>query len=408
MSEIRLTEHGPPVVVQLSDQEAHCLSTGTAELRVVPTRSAGHYEVSATYHVGTIVLPQRVVRIAPKVPIARLMHLLGFAPELMHYRGVAEHARDADVVGVMKHVYSVALGHAMERGLVNEYRVAEDELVGVRGRVDEKDLFLRRFGVFPPIRCEFQEYGPDCEVNRRLRAAASLLARSGAPSESATRRLRASLQRLDEVEAVRYDTSRLQPLRRHRLLDRVEPALSIAESILGNASLELRGGQTPALALTFDMNRVYERYVARALRSHLGLSTRAWCEQPRALYVDEAKSVPMTPDIVWYGDDLRPQLVIDSKYKSVKNAPADDIYQMVAYCTALGLKDGVLVYPEVEPAVHRVRGSAIRVHQALLAIDGDLGSLQAAVGALADQVTQLGFQAAPREAEVREARARVQ
>ena len=42
----------------------------------------------------------------------------------------------------------------------------------------------------------------------------------------------------------------------------------------------------------------------------------------------------------------RPRAVIDAKYKAEKPAgyPNADLYQMLAYCTALRLSDGHLVY----------------------------------------------------------------
>ena len=55
----------------------------------------------------------------------------------------------------------------------------------------------------------------------------------------------------------------------------------------------------------------------------------------------------MNPDLVWYrgGEALA---VIDAKYKAEKVAgyPNADLYQMLAYCTALGLPAGHLVYLE--------------------------------------------------------------
>jgi len=43
----------------------------------------------------------------------------------------------------------------------------------------------------------------------------------------------------------------------------------------------------------------------------------------------------------------RPVLVVDAKWKRLKGTPlvTEDVYQVLAYCTALGVRRGVLVYP---------------------------------------------------------------
>lgn len=74
--------------------------------------------------------------------------------------------------------------------------------------------------------------------------------------------------------------------------------------------------------------------------------------------------VTLRPDIVW---KIRgsPVAVVDAKYKSEK--PADylnaDLYQLPAYCTVLGLREGHLVYAmgNEEPARHVIRQSGIAI-----------------------------------------------
>jgi 5-methylcytosine-specific restriction enzyme subunit McrC len=74
--------------------------------------------------------------------------------------------------------------------------------------------------------------------------------------------------------------------------------------------------------------------------------------------------VVLRPDIVWNhrGTTLA---VVDAKYKSEKPAgyPNADLYQLLAYCTVLGLGRGHLVYAKGsgETAHHIVRRSGIEI-----------------------------------------------
>jgi 5-methylcytosine-specific restriction enzyme subunit McrC len=81
-------------------------------------------------------------------------------------------------------------------------------------------------------------------------------------------------------------------------------------------------------------------------------------------HFDEAGRVRLRPDIVWkvHGSAVA---VIDAKYKAEKPAgyPNADLYQLLAYCTVLGLRSGHLVYVKGngKPVRHVVRRSGIEI-----------------------------------------------
>lgn len=80
----------------------------------------------------------------------------------------------------------------------------------------------------------------------------------------------------------------------------------------------------------------------------------------------------MRPDLVWYRGGS-PVAVVDAKYKVERPSgfPDADLYQMLAYCIALGLRDGHLVYArgEAEERTHRVLGTGITIHVHTLDLD---------------------------------------
>ena len=66
-------------------------------------------------------------------------------------------------------------------------------------------------------------------------------------------------------------------------------------------------------------------------------------------------ALEMRPDVTVYRDG-RPTLVVDAKWKRPAGAPSPaDLYQMLAYCTALGVGRAVLVYPGRRDGVKRSR-----------------------------------------------------
>jgi 5-methylcytosine-specific restriction enzyme subunit McrC len=369
---ILLREYGDPVLAELTTEEAAALQDAGAGLDVRVTRTPGRYELRAANKVGTVVLPGRTLRILPKVPVNRLVHLLGFSTDLIEFGGHDQAEEASDVVTAMKVLYAEALTRALSRGLLRSYRDDEQDLSTVRGRVDAKALYLRRFGQMPPVRCRFQEYDVDTEANRRLLAAAYILSRAGARTDRGSALLSRLCSRFEGVSWQRYHPETLEPVARTRLMAQYEPALSMAEAILRNASLELPPGTTGAVAFIVDMNRVYERFAAQALREAIGLSRRQWDTQAGGLHIDERRRLPMIPDVLVRGLDGVPLLVLDTKYKVVERAPPGDVHQVIAYCSALGIKEAVLLYASCPDETHVVRHSGVRVHQWQLAIGGEI------------------------------------
>ena len=72
----------------------------------------------------------------------------------------------------------------------------------------------------------------------------------------------------------------------------------------------------------------------------------------------------MRADLVWL-HHREPVAVVDAKYKAEKLSgyPNADVYQMLAYCTALGLRVGHLVYARGNEIgmEHRIRNAGITV-----------------------------------------------
>ena len=87
----------------------------------------------------------------------------------------------------------------------------------------------------------------------------------------------------------------------------------------------------------------------------------------------------------------------DAKYKNAteNRVPNADLYQLLAYGTALDLPAGLLVYAEgeAEVATHKVRCSDKRLEIAALDLSGTLDEVLASVERLAQTVRGLGNEA---------------
>ncbi|MFF9456430.1 McrC family protein [Streptomyces flaveolus] len=393
---VELVEHAPAVGVALPDDVGRAL----AALRIVDAApdpySPGCWSLRAGSKVGavSVAVPGHgdplTVRITPKVPIARLFFLLGYSvhPTGAWRDGEVDVGEHREVLPALAHAVERQVDRALRQGLLQGYRVTEETSPVVRGRIREAEQIRRRFGATLPVEVMYDDFTTDIAENRILRAAVERLLRLPGVPREVRRRLLHQRARLADVTVL----VRGRPLpewRPSRLNTRYHHALRLARAVLEDASPEHGPGGLRVEGFLFDMNRLFEEFVTVALREALrGSGHVARFQDP--LHLDEARAIRMKPDLVLYGPDRVPCAVADAKYKVERpGGYADaDLYQMLAYCTALGLDEGHLVYAKGNAghAAHRVRHAGIVLHQHALDLDQDPAGLLADVGEVATRL----------------------
>ena len=137
------------------------------------------------------------------------------------------------------------------------------------------------------------------------------------------------------------------------------------------ASLSDVAGKTQMRTFLVDMNRLFEEFVTASLAHNLP-NEFAVLPQWR-MFLSRGRQVAMRPDIVITRNG-RPVLVADCKYKvtGVDQFDNHDYYQILAYCTALGINKGLMIVPEHEqPAAAEVavRQSPITIHRHTISLE---------------------------------------
>jgi 5-methylcytosine-specific restriction enzyme subunit McrC len=366
---IRLTEGGSWQEEELTTGQAAALSAAQV-VRVAPGPRPGLWSLRDNGLVGAArvgpVHDAIEVRIEPKLPIDRLFFLLGYArkPRGWRQEDVAAEQRD-DLLPALAYAFARAAERALRQGVLLGYVEIEEALPVIRGRMCEADQIRRRYGLPLPVEVRYDDFTVDIAENRLLLAAAlRLLALPGVPPQT-RRLLRHLLLRLDGVE--RLTPGRPLPAwTPTRLNTRYHTALGIAELVLRGASYELSDGTTMRVdGLLLEMWRVFEDFVTvgltEALRPYGG---RVGLQDTRH-HLDQAGRVQLRPDLVYYTPSGEACGVADAKYKVEKEDRAHqaDLYQMLAYCTAMKLSQGHLIYAAgaTAPATHVVREAGIEI-----------------------------------------------
>ena len=236
----------------------------------------------------------------------------------------------------------------------------------------------------------YDDYIEDIIENQMLKTATLALLRLPRLPPRARKRLLKLRGLLDEVSVIDRPREVSLPLLT-RLNERYGPSLRLAELILHASSIDAPKGPLSAAGFVFDMNRVFEDFVSVALRESMqrfgGEVRQQWNG-----WLDHQRRLAIRPDITWWS--TRSCLAVaDAKYKAldVRSLPNGDAYQMLAYCTALQLRRGFLVYAKdsgEEARAHDVRNAEAVIEVRTLDVEVEPEDLLKQVDSLANEIAR--------------------
>ncbi len=361
MITVEVTESGPGTEVVLTVGQAATLAA--SRIVTVAPVTAGLWLASGTGKVGVVQIDDITLRVRPKLAIGRIFYLLGFGRKFEWRDDLVPYDTATDLVHVLADAFVRQADRALGRGVIQGYVERDDELAVVRGRMRYREQVTRRFGQITPLLVRYDDFTIDVAENQLVRAAAKVLRTVPGLDPVVARRLRAIVQRLDDVSDL-VPGQRLPNWRPNRRNAHYETVLWFASMVLKHESVDLPEGAVEVNGFIIDMAKVFEDFVTAALTESLErIDGRVSAQDPQTF--DLGGTVKMNPDLVWYRGSTA-LAVIDAKYKAEKVAgyPNADLYQMLAYCTALGLPVGHLVYAKGNEAEQHMvlRGSGVELH----------------------------------------------
>ena len=392
----------PGVALSLDDIAA--LRTGTAAevgaVTVAPSAEPGHYDLTGSSWVGVVNAGTLTLEIRPKLPIARLLFLLSYRMDPRSWWDIPfDYDERTSLLEAVIPGFVFQVRRALRRGPLQDYRVEEDTLSIVRGRIRVADQVRRHFGIAPPIEVEYHEFTEDILENRLIKAAIVRLGRLRIRAEESRRLLREFDQALERVTLVPFNARALSEVLYTRLNEHYRPAVELARLILRSTSFELAAGGVRTASFLVDMNQVFEDFVVTALRESLGVSEQTFPQGGRGLYLDVDRLLPLLPDISWweYG---RCVFVGDIKYKRLATSAGQnsDVYQLLAYTIAADLPGGLLIYAkgEADAALHRIVHAGKELQVVAFDLEGPpediLRQIDAAAGRIRDLKDRAGNQ----------------
>lgn len=317
--------------------------------------------ITTCAHVGIIRFADFQLNILPKIIgeedslcLENLMFMLRYTRKLeIHSMDSAEISQTKQpFLEVLIAHYANILLNALQRHIPHQYETQEDNLPTVKGRILFAKNHLVNAANLARTYCQFDEFTPDNLLNQTLKFVSHALQKLTSVSQTRQKLLKINAVYEDvTLRPVAYaETQKIILNRNHTMFK--EP-LELAQMFLQHSTISLHNHTFTNLAILFDMNKLFEEFVATALEQAFPGQVKI---QNKLKIIEDIDGIPGTsytirPDIL-FGKDT----IIDTKYKRLslpEDKPSEaDIYQMLAYSKFYGVKNIILCYPTYQKNYH--------------------------------------------------------
>lgn len=363
MEYLTLTEHEEKKFskAEISAQEAEILRQrydSYLDITYPSPATDGKWLLEPGGNIGVLPLRgSRALHIKPKGPIQNVFEMLeviGSLPDIPE--GVSQVGAATDFTQQLVRMLAKRVIRRAREGLYREYISREQDLPYVRGTIDVGKHVRRPHRTKIP--CRFEESKTDNDLNRILAWTLYKVARSGLCSGETLRVAQAAYRSLSGKVS-------LNPVRpedcvgRHynRLNEDYRPMHGACYLLLKHMGLSHETGDQAVMPFVIDVPSVFEDYVVEMLRRH---APDGHSVQSSVIYNHEFGHFEMDA-VVYEKDSGEATSIVEVKYKYTDSPSSKDLQQAVAYASALGCSDALLVYPRVPEGNVRAKVGRVAV-----------------------------------------------
>ena len=236
--------------------------------------------------------------------------------------------------------YLEMVAELVKRGLKSSYVVREENLNFFKGKLLVAENLRRNFAHCEKFFVAFDEYSLDRAEHRLIKATLFKLLHSTRDN----RNFRLASRLLSDFDSVAQSLNYRKDFT-EVFIDRTNreyaTAMNWTRIFLSGRSFTTAAGKAEALALLFDMNKLFEAYVAEHIKRFFADRFTVKIQAREKYLFDTPRSFKLKPDIILERDEEK--IILDTKWKF--EIYPSDMYQMFAYAKKYGAKKIFLLCP---------------------------------------------------------------
>lgn len=325
----------------------------------------GYRNARATNWVGTLGVGEKTVEVIPKIdssvgPLSEaktrenLLYMLsraGYVPLAPAEITRMVHS-GKPLLAAFLDLYVDNLAREWRRGAIRNYVTQSENRSFLRGKLLYRDQLRENLIQQQRFFTSCDEFIEDNRVARLLKAALERCCRQRLCADVA-RKAKSLILDFESVSSVVFSGEELQRIEVDRQIQRFGPLVSLAKIILREGSPSSSPSGDTVYSLMFDMNEVFERFVAAELTQSLvgqNLIVKSQVRGKSLLQQNGKQRFQLRPDIGVFRDG-KALCLLDTKWKRLDsgkpygNVSQADMYQMYAYGKEFEAPLTVLVYP---------------------------------------------------------------
>lgn len=328
----------------------------------VPYFELIHNGIKFKEFVGVLLVGKTTIEILPKADkeleskdwrkvLIGMLHAVGLF-DIHTPSSSALELRANSILELYFELFVSELEYLFHGGLIKKYRSTSGNLNSLKGSIQFSKHISRNLIHRERFYVNYIAYDKEHIYHQILYKALRLLQRIN-NNISLKSRITSLLLDFPEIQDLKVSENTFNRIIYDRKSSKYKNSIEIARLLLLNYHPDIKVGINDVLALMFDMNYLWERFVYTSLRKYNKTGNTITAQNTRNFWKPiDGRNSKIKPDIV-INMDKSDCVVLDTKWKDLKqsNPSSQDLRQMYVYMKYYNASRVALVYPNIESSI---------------------------------------------------------
>jgi 5-methylcytosine-specific restriction enzyme subunit McrC len=362
--------------ISLSSSSVSILQSKFNKVVSINVTGESKWNITARSFVGRIELPDAMIEIHPKVPIPMILEWLTVAYDLRSLEWSQENTSYSSILGDVEWIvkcFILECRMIYSIGLRKGYVPIHEITGSVKGQWKPNTTFALWLKNDYRFDCQYDEFTTWMIENQCIYEGL-LDMKKGTYHDGTIRQDMISLSNIFGAEAhtksslshrnsTEEKVDRLNQIPMTRLNIHYKKAFNWLNLYWKGTTLSFEQGNLYAKCFVLDMNELFELYLGKRLESALHKENVEVIFQKHDRLAEGGK-IKIIPDII-LRNHVGKEIVVDTKYKLRKDERSvnDNVFQILAYMTAMKAESGILLYAIGPERKDKIRHTEKTIYQ---------------------------------------------